>query len=64
MISKRPASISNIKTNFDNTEKSAKLPAGPTMLSPGPMLLRVAKMEVKFVAKSKPSREISKKEAK
>lgn len=54
MISSLPASMSNIRINFEKTEKSEKLPVGPTMSSPGPMLFNVAVIAVKFVVKSKP----------
>lgn len=53
-----PASISKIRTIFDRTEKSAKLPVGPTTSSPGPMLFKQAITAVKLVVESKLSREI------
>ena len=62
IISSLPASISNIKMNFEKTENSEKFPTGPTISSPGPILLRVAAMAVKFVVKSKPFKLNSKKE--
>ena len=54
MISSLPASISNIRMNLEKTENSEKFPAGPTISSPGPILLSVAAIAVKFVVKSKP----------
>lgn len=57
--SKRPASISNIKTNFENTENIPKFPVGPTNSSPGPILFNVATTAVKFVIKSKLSKAIA-----
>lgn len=50
-----PASISNMKTNFEKKEKFEKLPAGPTSARPGPMLLMVVSTAVKFVTRSLPS---------
>lgn len=50
-----PASISNMKTNFEKTEKFEKLPVGPTSARPGPMLLMVVSTAVKFVTRSLPS---------
>ena len=61
--SKRPANISKIKTILEGIEKNAKLPAGPTLLSPGPTLLIVAATAVKLVTRSCPSKEISKRDA-
>ena len=40
--SRRPTSISNIMTSFDNMLKLPKFPVGPTTLNPGPILLKVA----------------------
>ena len=60
MISNLPANISNIITNFDKTEKSPKLPMGPTFPSPGPILLSVAATAVTLLVKSKLSKEMSK----
>ena len=58
--SKRPASISKIYTSFEKSLNPANEPAGPTAPSPGPMLFIVATTEVKFVVKSKPSKDINK----
>ena len=55
-ISSLPASISNIRIYLEKTEKDAKLPVGPTISRPGPILLSVAATEVKVVVKSNPSR--------
>ncbi len=60
--SRRPASISNIRTYFDKRENMPKLDAGPTMDRPGPILLIVAAIAVKFVVKSKLSRLTSSRE--
>lgn len=50
--------ISNENVILLKSEKVEKLPAGPTILIPGPILLSVAKTEVNVVPKSKPLREI------
>ena len=63
-ISKRPASISNINTYLEKTEKFAKLPVGPTISSPGPILFSVAATAVKLEVKSKLSTLINKREIK
>ena len=54
--SRRPISISRVKTIFDSTENEAKLPVGPTTSRPGPILLSVAATAVKLVVKLLPSR--------
>lgn len=61
-ISNLPANMSSISTIFDNTENCAKLPVGPTTLSPGPILLNVAATDVKLVTASKLSKLIIKSE--
>ena len=58
IISSRPASISNMRIHFDNIEKPAKFPVGPTTFKPGPILLNVANTAARFVVKSKLSNEI------
>ena len=58
MNSSLPASISNIKTHLERTEKFAKLLAGPTAFRPGPILFTQVKTLVKFVVKSNPLNEI------
>ena len=60
--SKRPASISNIITSLEKLLKNPKLQSGPTMESPGPILLIVAATAVKFVTRSCPSKDIAKTE--
>ena len=59
-ISSLPKSIANDKTSFAKGEKIEKLPVGPTKLSPGPTLEMQVKAAVKFVAVSKPSKDMSK----
>ncbi len=61
-ISSLPASISNIKTNFEKSLKPAKFPVGPTTPRPGPTLLIVHAMEEKFVVISNPFKETSSRE--
>ena len=56
-ISKRPNNISKESTSFESTEKFEKLPAGPTMPRPGPILLRQAIIAVVVDSRSKPSNE-------
>lgn len=51
--SKRPASISNIRTYFEKLEKTEKFCVGPTISKPGPMLFSVAATAVKLVVKLK-----------
>ena len=51
-----PASISKMSTHLDPTLSPAKLAAGPTAASPGPMLLMVATTAVKEVTGSCPYR--------
>ena len=58
-----PASISKIRTSFENTLKPPKLPVGPTRPSPGPILFMVAATAVKVVTRSLSSKEISSIEA-
>ena len=58
-ISSRPASISKIRTNFENMLKPPKLQVGPTASSPGPMLLKQATTAEKFVVIEKLSIDIS-----
>ena len=48
-----PASISKVKTSFEKYEYILKFAIGPTLASPGPILLNVAAMAVKLVSKSK-----------
>ena len=61
-ISRRPKSMAKERTAFENSEYSAKEPAGPTTPKPGPMLLKQAVTAEKFASKSKgaPSNETSK----
>ena len=47
-----PASIPKLRNIFDKSVMSAKLNAGPTFPSPGPMLLNVAATALKAVRKS------------
>ena len=47
-----PASISMIRTILVGSEKNAKFCVGPTPSSPGPILLRAANTDVKFVIRS------------
>ncbi len=60
--SKRPASISNIITSLEKSLKNPKLQSGPTIESPGPILLIVAATAVKFVTRSCPSKDMAKTE--
>ena len=55
-ISSLPKSISAIRTSFERKPNSEKFPVAPTILRPGPMLLRVAITDVTVVVKSKLSR--------
>ncbi len=50
--SRRPASISNIRTIFEKMLKLPKFCAGPASASPGPILFIVARTAVKLVVKS------------
>lgn len=54
-----PKSISKDKMIFEKSEKNAKFSIGPTLLIPGPMLLKQAVTEVNVVAKSLLSKETS-----
>ena len=45
--------MSKHNTNFDNIEKSAKLPIGPTFAIPGPTLPSVVRTALNVVSKSK-----------
>jgi hypothetical protein len=56
-----PRSIANDNIIFENPEYSAKLAAGPTSASPGPILLKHATEAVKFVSNPKGSKESSRK---
>ena len=47
-----PASISNIRTNFETGEKKLKFLIRPTSSRPGPILLIVAATAVKLVIRS------------
>ena len=58
-----PASISKIITSLEKSLKNPKLQSGPTILSPGPILLIVAAIAVKFVTRSWPSNEMAMTEA-
>ena len=58
-----PASISNISTHLDRGLNNAKFWVGPTNSRPGPILFNVAVTAVKFVIRSKLSREIIRTEA-
>ena len=49
--------MSNIKTDFDKADRDEKLPAGPTISNPGPILLIHAATEVKALVTSMLSRE-------
>ena len=60
--SRRPASISNIRTNLLKCEKNPKFCVGPTSSSPGPILFNVATTAVKLVVKSFSSAPISRTE--
>ena len=62
-ISNRPASMSKINTHLERQEKELKFPIGPTISRPGPILFNVAVTAVKFVIRSKLSREIIRTEA-
>ena len=55
-ISKRPTNIAKLITRVDSGEKMEKFCVGPTAAKPGPILLRVAAIAVKFVVKSKLSK--------
>ena len=57
--SKRPASISNISTYLEKSEKIEKFCVGPTSSKPGPILFNVAATAVKLVVKPKLSIPIS-----
>ena len=61
-ISNLPIIISKVITIFDKSENIEKFCVGPTLASPGPILLRVATVAVKFVVKSKLSRLIMSKD--
>ena len=52
-ISKRPIIIHKESTNLDRGENAEKLPMGPTISKPGPMLLMHATTAVKEVPKVK-----------
>ena len=54
--------MSNIRTHLVNGLKCAKLAVGPTISSPGPILLIVAVTAVKLVTKSFSSSETTSKE--
>ena len=41
--------MSKVRTNFERLENSEKFPVGPTLPSPGPILLKVAATAVKLV---------------
>ena len=56
-ISSLPRSIATESTIFENTEYAEKFDAGPTPARPGPTLLKQADIAVKFVSKSKGSKE-------
>ena len=56
--SKRPASMSKMKTHLDRSVKCPKFWVGPTRERPGPMLFMVVVTAVKFVIKSFSSREM------
>lgn len=62
--SKRPASISNIRTYLEKLEKMEKFCVGPTISKPGPILFNVAATAVKLVVKLNSSILISSKEIK
>ena len=55
-ISKRPTSIAKLITNVESGENMEKFAVGPTASKPGPILLSVAAIAVKFVVKSKLSK--------
>ena len=52
-ISRRPASISKLRTSLDRVLKALKLQVGPTASRPGPMLLKQASTAVKLVVTEK-----------
>ena len=54
-ISSLPMSMHRLSTILLRSLKAAKLPVGPTLPRPGPMLDRVATTAVKLVSKEKPS---------
>ena len=58
-----PASISNIITSFEGLLQKEKFLAGPTRFRPGPILLMVAAIAVKFVTRSCPSKDTAKMDA-
>ena len=60
-ISSLPASISNISTAFEKALKPAKFPTGPTISSPGPILLKQATTADILVVTEKPSSETARK---
>lgn len=62
-ISSLPASMSNIRTNFDRSDSWEKLHVGPTAPMPGPILLKVAATAVKQEVKSRLSRLTTRTEA-
>ena len=51
--SRRPASMSKIRTSLEKSENMEKFPLGPTRERPGPMLLSVAATAEKLVIRSK-----------
>jgi hypothetical protein len=58
-ISSLPRSIAKESRSFAGAEYAAKLAAGPTAPRPGPILLKHARVAVKFVSKSNGSNEMS-----
>ena len=57
-ISSLPSSIAKESRSFAGAEYAAKLAAGPTPPRPGPILLKQARIAVKFVSKSNGSKEM------
>ena len=53
-----PRSISTLRVIFERSERCAKLQVGPTLASPGPMLLKQVVTEVNEVVKSRLFRDI------
>lgn len=58
-ISSRPMSISAVSTNLLKSENWEKLPTGPTISSPGPMLLRQEATALMVVVMEKLSTEMN-----
>jgi len=55
-----PELVTDVTLGIDTPEKAEKLEVGPTISSPGPMLLKQEATAVKLVVREKPSREIRK----